>query len=66
MENKKFIINTITNNSFIENVLWSIDESNFNFYINNKLLNEQECLSNKNKNWNNLTCWWISNSPILP
>jgi len=51
---------SFSRDSSLENVLWSIDESNFNFYINNKLLNEQECLSNKNKNWNNL----ITNSKL--
>jgi len=41
---------------------WSIDASNFQFYINNKLINKQECLNNnKNKNWNN----FITNSIIF-
>jgi len=43
----------------LENVLWNIDESNFDFFLNNKLINEQECLNN-NTNWNNL----ITNSQL--
>jgi hypothetical protein len=42
-------------------IVWYIDTSNFNFYINNKLINEKECLNNTNTNWNNL----ITNSKIL-
>jgi len=38
---------------------WSIDSSNFHFYINNKLINEQECLNNTN--WDN----FITNSMIF-
>jgi hypothetical protein len=39
---------------------WSIDSSNFHFYINNKLINEQECLNN-NTNWKN----FLTNSMIF-
>ena len=39
---------------------WSIDASNFHFYINNKLINEQDCL-NYNNNWDSL----ITNSMIF-
>ncbi len=42
-------------------IVWYIDTSNFNFYINNKLIDEKECLNNTNTNWNNL----ITNSKIL-
>ncbi len=40
--------------------IWFIESSSiFNFYINNKLINEKECLNNSNnKNWNN----FITNS----
>jgi hypothetical protein len=40
-------------------IIWFVEQSNFEFYLNNKLItNEKEC--NNNSNWNNL----ITNSKI--
>jgi len=40
----------------------SFEKSNFNLFINNKLLTEKECFNNDNKNWNNFisTSNWLS------
>jgi len=44
----------------LKGILWIIEQSNFEFYLNNKLLNAQECTRNNNSNWNNL----ITNSKV--
>ncbi len=36
----------------LKGIIWIIEQSNFEFYLNNKLQNEQECYNNSN--WNNL------------
>jgi len=43
----------------LEYIDWSIENSNFNFFINNKLITEKQCLNN-NSNWSN----FIKNSII--
>ena len=49
-------------NSALEFIYWVIiGKTDFNFYLNNKLINEKECLQSSNKNWKNL----ISNSKLL-
>ena len=44
----------------LKHVIWILEVSNFKFYINNKLINDQECLSNTNNSWINI----ITNSKL--
>jgi len=49
-------------NSSLEFIHWVIfGTTNFNFYLNKKLINEKECLQSSNKSWTN----FISNSKLL-
>jgi hypothetical protein len=49
-------------NFSLEFMHWVLDiKTNFNFYLNNKLINEKECLQSSNKSWTN----FISNSRLL-